>query len=510
MRPLRVGGGVVAGRLVVPVQDQAAPGVHDLGVSIRRCEAQPLVLAGALGEQARIDRLRSDREPPGGDLRDRPVVDVVPVERELEAGGEPTEVRRRANRIRRELDEERRCEQLPVSGRAPRGDRDSLALHGRVADHGPVDGLVVLDEDVGRAGARLERAGLEPRHLTALALVDVLHIASVAERLRVLVDEVGAGGRGRPCVVETAPDQHCERDTGERGPPGVEPAAVQVELEHDARVVVADLRPRNHQRSPRGRAASADEQRVRHAEAGGRERGGLGRGRADRGEAVGVDDDVPELARRPATPRERARDGDAALEVVAEAEVLPRAPPGVGPETRLQQCEEVRATQLVAAPGPEHGADQPGDADDIGSRPGSDGQLRSAVGGVDARDVRVDQSDDPLAGRALALEKSKLRPEPRLGGRTRGERLARQREREGIEAGHVERGRLAGASQQLHDQLPILSRHPTRTERDVDVAAAVDVRHAEAIAPDRDTGSGPLDAYGLLTAQAERLTLEEA
>ena len=47
-------------------------------------EAAPLVLAGALGRQARVDRRRAHRQPPARELRDVAVVGVEPVERHLD------------------------------------------------------------------------------------------------------------------------------------------------------------------------------------------------------------------------------------------------------------------------------------------------------------------------------------------------------------------------------------------------------------------------------------------
>ena len=81
-------------------------------------------------------------------------------------------------------------------------DRDPRAVDRRVALDRPVHRLRVHERLVGLAGPADDRAGVERRHRPALAAVEVHRVAAAAERLDVLVDDVGAGRRRAPRVVD--------------------------------------------------------------------------------------------------------------------------------------------------------------------------------------------------------------------------------------------------------------------------------------------------------------------
>ena len=129
---------------------------------------------------------------------------------------------------------------------------------------------------------------------------------------------------------------------------------------------------------------------------------------------------------------------------------------------------------------------------------------------VDARDVRVDHANRDLALRTLGAEKIELPSEERLGLRARPERTTGEREAEGIDTGRVERGDAAGAAQELHDQLPVGGCRPAGAERDILRRSPLDVRHAPAVARDRETLARAFSAHSTLGAEPEGRSLEVA
>src|SRR6185436_19070097 len=102
-------------------------------------------------------------------------------------------------------------------GRPPRRDRDALALDGRVALDGAVNRLAVDELPIRLTRTADDHARVERPHRTTLAAVQVARLAVAAERLDVLVDEIGARRRRAPRVVDAAPQEDAEGDAGEGG-----------------------------------------------------------------------------------------------------------------------------------------------------------------------------------------------------------------------------------------------------------------------------------------------------
>src|SRR5690242_17085851 len=88
---------------------------------------------------------------------------------------------------------------------------------------------------------RAEGPGVEQLHRAALALVHVLVLAAAAEGLRVLVDDVGTGGRQRRRKVLAAADEHVAGERRRGCPAPVETRRVHVDLVGEAGEEVADL-----------------------------------------------------------------------------------------------------------------------------------------------------------------------------------------------------------------------------------------------------------------------------
>ena len=376
-------GGHAHRRSVVPVEDQPALRVDHLHVGVGREEPLPLVLAGPLRREPLVDGRRSHGHAAARVLRDVAAVGIDPVEGQLHPPRGADEVPRRADLVARELEEERQRRELAAPGGALDRDRDAPAVDGRVAGHRAVDRLVVDELPVGLAGPSGDRAGVDGRHRTALPAPEVGRVAAAAERLDVLVDDIGAGRRGAPREVDPASHQHRERDAGERDTARPVAAALEVELEEDCGIEVPDLRAGDEERLARRRAAPTDEERVRHREA--------RRDRRRHGRRL-VDDRVPDLADHRAETR-RARDGDPRLRVVPLPQVLPDAPPLLLPEPTLERVQELRATHLVSAARAEDRADQRADRDDVVPRPAAQREPGGPVLRVDPRDVRVDDPD---------------------------------------------------------------------------------------------------------------------
>ena len=276
---------------------------------------------------------------------------------------------------------------------------------------------------------------------------------------------------------------------GKAAPARTVAAAVEVELEQDLRVVLADLRPGDEERLAGRRALRPDEQRVRHRQP------GRGRRRAS------------SRATRPGSRRRRSR---------SRSSCASRTPPGPGtatfasgssrwrrssqtrrpaswPSLRWSRSRNSRAAHLVASSGTEDGAHQPADRDDVVARPRSDREPCTLVLGVDPGDVGVDDPDRLAALRTLRPQQRELRAEPRLRRRARPELPPGQREAEGVDARRVERRDAARAAQQLHDQLAVGRGRPARAEGDVLGGRPLDVRHAPPVAGDRDARARPLD-----------------
>ena len=217
--PLVVGSAEAAGGAVVPVGHEARLVVLAVHVRHRLEEAVPLVLAGALRRQGRVDLRRPDRSRGRSCTRDVLVVDVERVERLRSQRGGLEEGLRVLHLAVGQATEEELVEHVLAVARALLRDRHRA----------PVDRAVALDRAVhgGQEAHRVavQGAGVEVAHVPALALVEVLLRAAAAERLGVLVDDVAArrGQRGRE--ARGAPDQQVpgERCRGRAAP--VQPGA---------------------------------------------------------------------------------------------------------------------------------------------------------------------------------------------------------------------------------------------------------------------------------------------
>ena len=153
-------------------------------------------------------------------------------------------------------------------------------------------------------------------------------------------------------------------------------AAVEVELEQDLRVVLADLRAGDEERLARRRSASP-RRAARSTSAGGSSSRSRRRSATRRvGESTTTFPISLELCEPYAN---RPGHGDVRLGVVPLAQVLPDAPTRLLPELALEQVEELRAAHLVASSGAEDRADQPADRDDVVPRPRSDREPCLAV-----------------------------------------------------------------------------------------------------------------------------------
>ncbi len=345
--------------------------------------------------------------------------------------------------VHRHVEEEAERAELAAARRALHRDRDPLAVDGRVSLDRPMDRLRIDQLLIRLPRPTDDRPCVEGRHLTTFAAVEVHRVAPPAQRLDVLVDEVGAGGGRAPGVVDAAPEEDPERDARERRAARAVATAVEVELEHDLRVVLPHLRPGDEERLTGCGALRPDEERVRHGQAGG------GRGEPGRGGRRGreVDHDVPDLARAVRVVRHPPWHGDVGLGIVPLAEVLPDTPAGLLPELALEEVEELGAAHLVAPSGSEDGAHQPADRDDVVARPRCDREPGSLVLGVDAGDVGVDDPDRLAALRPLRPQQRELLAESRLRRRARPELPPGQCEAEGVHARRVERGDAARAAQ---------------------------------------------------------------
>ena len=201
--PVVVGRGVAERRLVVPVDERAGGRVDRLRMRLRRLEAAPLEGPGAVGGQAEIDARGPDRQAARREVGDVAVVGVGPVEPELDLVHHPQEVLRRVHAAAVEVGEGAGADELAPVGRALLRDRNAAAVHVRVADDRAVHGGAEAEHAVGRA---LDDAGVEEAHRPALALVQVVRVVAVAERLDVLVDDVRVRGGRAPGVVGPAAD----------------------------------------------------------------------------------------------------------------------------------------------------------------------------------------------------------------------------------------------------------------------------------------------------------------
>ena len=112
----------------------------------------------------------------------------------------------------------RAAQHLAAARRALARDRDPLAVHRRVAGHRAVHGLVPGEPLVGDVRVvALEHAGVDVRHVAALALVHVLRVAAAAEGLDVRVDDVVVRRGQAPREVLAAADEDVRPGARDRG-----------------------------------------------------------------------------------------------------------------------------------------------------------------------------------------------------------------------------------------------------------------------------------------------------
>src|SRR4029079_8507933 len=130
------------------------------------------------------------------------------------------------------------------------------------------------------------------------------------------------------------------------------------------------------------------------------------------------------------------------------AQVVPHAEALRGAEALLKVGEKLGALRLVAAAGPEDGAEQRAERDPVVARVRCDRAALLLEVGVDAGDVRVDVLDQLPPARRL-LRELHLRGEERLRLRAGNEPARGQRERERVVPRNVERRAARRATERL-------------------------------------------------------------
>ena len=160
-------------------------------------------------------------------------------------------------------------------------------------------------------------------------------------------------------------------------------------------------------------------------------------------------------------------------DVVRLAEVGEDTPRVGGAEPLLERVEEHRVLRLLAAVRPEARRDERSRRDDVVRRERRRRDPLRPVVAVDAGRVRVDEREDLRPDRALRAHRVELVREERLGLGARHEALARQRERQRIEAGTSSAATRAGPADELEQEPAIGGGHPARAVRDVGLGLPV-------------------------------------
>ena len=151
--------------------------------------APPLFVATTVGRQRRVDVVRADRDQPAGEHRDVLVIDVERVERLRSLVRGPEELVNVVHLAVSEVVVEEQVEHVLAVARALAGDRHWAAVHGRIADHWPVN--CAIEGDLPRVrGSRVQRAGVEELHRAAAATEHVAVDAIATEHLHVGIDLV--------------------------------------------------------------------------------------------------------------------------------------------------------------------------------------------------------------------------------------------------------------------------------------------------------------------------------
>ncbi len=301
----------------------------------------PLLLAAAVDRQSGIDIGRPDRDQAAGEHADVLVVHVERVERLRREVGGLEELVDVVHLTVSELAVEEQVERVLAVARPLAGDRHQAAVHAGVPEHRSMDGLVVRDLLTG------EGAGVEELHRATAPVVEVLDPASTAQRLDVGVDLIEPGRGQRPAGVLAAPDEDVTRER-ERCDAALRDARpMEIHLEGEPGVVVADLGPGDHDRMTVGRTPARDEQRIAGVNAavvGARQR--LSR---RRGQAARVEQDVAGRALRRRLQLDASRDARRGRRVVALTQVGEDLPAPLGAEAPLQRRQELGAHGFIAA-----------------------------------------------------------------------------------------------------------------------------------------------------------------
>ena len=274
---------------------------------------------------------------------------------------------------------------------------------------------------------------------------------------------------------------------------------MQVGLQDDLGVEVADLRAHDGKWVVRGRARPVDEERVRHVV-----RRGEG---GDRLHGAGVDHrGAGSGAGGALEVREPLVDGRRRLGVVSLAQVAPDLEALLRAELRLEAGEQLGSTHLVATAFSEDSPDQRGRGDHVVARPRAGRVTRRPVVGVEAFEVGVEDLTAPVA--ELGEEADALRVEELLGLRARLELAQRGGEAERVEPRHVERGHPGRTADHFQQQPAVVGRRPARAVHHVGTQGAEDVGHPEGVAHEpKPWPRRGFDRAGLV-AEAEDLGLE--
>ncbi len=321
-------------------------------------------------------------------------------------------------------------------------------------------------------------------------------VAAAAERLDVLVDDVGARRGQRHREVGPAADQHVagERRRG-RAPP-LQAGGVHVHLVGQAGVEVADLRPADHQRLAGPRLLGRHHQHVA-----GQARVGAGGGAARPGErgrleAARVEDHVAHAALGRERVGEGAADRDRVLGVVVLAQVVEDREALAEAELRLEPAEELRGARLVAAALADELALERVDGVDVGARPALDLAAVRVVVGVDAADEGVDVVQYGAALAAPGPQHARLLGDLALGLGAGVEGLQRRDQPERVEAGCVDGGDPRVVAGLLEQQAAVLGEQPAGGPDARVARLGGDVRDVVAVADDTHPGVGDLLTHG--------------
>ena len=359
----------------------------------------------------------------------------------------------------------------------------------------------------------IEGAGVEVPHVPAPAAEQVLRVAAAAEGLDVDVDDVGAGRGQAPDEVLAPPNQDVPGERRRRGAARPPARALEVHLERQAGIEVADLRAAHEQRVSRAGPLSGHHQHVARMAAelavhGGRCRCARGRDRLVR---PVVDHHVAGSPRRQRCVREPAADGDRGLRVLALAQVVPDRVAPVRAELVLKAVEHLGGIDLVATALAEQLALDRVQRDHVADRPGPVRPVVGAVVRVDALHVHAHVVEQAAAALAVLPELSDLLAQLALSLRARPEGLQPHDQADRADVRNVEHGHARVEPRLLEQQLAVVSERPAGAPGHVVVRAAADVRNVVPVAEDADAAARhALAPHPALAPRPELLGLEVA